>query len=86
MPEEYVFDGKLFDVRLQCVVYAVEYDFKSRVGKLVMSNESCCDMHECINLFKSIDPKVKSIKTYAGKLLDTCYDMDGQNIWRVIQF
>jgi hypothetical protein len=45
---------------------------------------TCCDMVGCIKLFQAIDPKVRSIETYAGGQRDTFYERDGCDRWCAI--
>jgi hypothetical protein len=58
---------------LETEVIGFEYDFPSFAGILYMAKGCCCDMTACINFFRSFDPKVKSIHTFAGTVKDTSY-------------
>lgn len=59
--------------RLQCQVITITYDFLRRVGVAYFPEDNCCDMDGIISLFTGIDPEIRFIQTFAGKLEDTCY-------------
>lgn len=85
LTDDYKFDEAIFNEQLQCFVYKLEYNFKLKLGILIMANGSCCDMTECINLFKKIDPKVIQIQTFAGNKRDTTYSLHVNNEWVAIK-
>jgi hypothetical protein len=58
---------------LETRVTGIEYSFKYRTGRLYMEHGCCCDMQGCINFFRTIDPDVASIRTFAGIKEDTSY-------------
>lgn len=58
---------------LWCGLVKLEYDFVNRLGVIYFPEGHCCDCTGCLNLFKRIDPRVKTIITVAGKYLDTRY-------------
>jgi hypothetical protein len=58
---------------VQCFVRELRYDFKQRMGHLMLEYGACTDMRGCINLFKKIDTDVQAIATYAGGRRDTAY-------------
>jgi len=63
----------IFRDDVQCFVQKLTYDFKTRIGVLVLEDNSCTDMSGCIQLFKKIDPSVEAIQTIAGNRKDTTY-------------
>lgn len=72
-------DGIVFHDGVQCFVANLEYDFRCRAGTLHLADGSCTDMRGCIELFKSIDPRVVVIQTIAGGRRDTWYGViDGE--------
>ena len=66
-------DDLVFRGDVQCFVQKLTYDFKEKVGQLMMEDGSCTDMSGCIKLFKAIDPGVVGILTIAGGRRDTGY-------------
>ena len=76
-------DDLLFDDRLGTYARGIEYDFKARRGRLLMEEDCCCDMGECIELFERIDRRVVLIETLAGDKKDTCYRRTNEK-WRAI--
>lgn len=58
---------------MMCDVTAIAYDFKSRTGRVDMAVGNCVDMRGCIDVFERIDPKIKTIETFAGDQPDTSY-------------
>lgn len=78
-------DEQLYNSQLQCYVHEIHYSFENKIGALIMGNNSCCHMPGCIDYFKSIDPNIKEIQTYAGKTLDTVYIMNN-NDWTAQRF
>jgi hypothetical protein len=73
-----------FSLELLCDVVSVYYDFGERTGKLVMGDQQCCTMDGCIAMFRRIDPDVRLINTYAGKIADTSYMRDMEGRWTAI--
>jgi hypothetical protein len=65
-------------------VTGMEYNFQSRAGRLYMDRGCCCDMTDCINYFRRIDPDVTSIRTFAGIEDDTAYVLRPGNQWEAI--
>lgn len=64
---------------LQTTVRSIKYDFIAFSGHLFMDADCCCDMTECIEFFKRIDPNVIYILTTADREHDTSYRLiDGQ--------
>lgn len=63
---------------VQCFVRELRYDFRARSGVLELENSSSTDMRGCINLFKTIDPDVRSILTISGGRRDTAYFLQNQ--------
>jgi hypothetical protein len=47
-------------------VTGIEYSYVYRAGRLYTDRGCCCDMQECIDFFRRIDPAVASIRTIAG--------------------
>lgn len=70
-----------FDERLQCHVYALDYDFVTRAGTLHMAGGNCCDMTCCTRMFEAIDPGVVEIRTISGGVDDKIYRRKGA-IWQ----
>ena len=66
-------DGEVFDTRLHCFVDEIKYNFLTCIGEVHMPECNCVDSTGCAELFDGIDPNVKEIRTYAGKMLDTVY-------------
>lgn len=62
---------------LQTAVDRLAYDFNEASGRLYMPDGVCTDMNGCIALFTTIDPKVRSILTFAGDKPDTAYYRNG---------
>jgi hypothetical protein len=54
-------------------VEGMEYNYVSRTGRLYMARGCCCDMQDCINFFRRLDPDVQVIRTIAGIEDDTRY-------------
>jgi hypothetical protein len=66
---------------LQTSVTGFEYSFVHHTGRLYMPRGCCCDMTDCVNFFRKIDPDVEAIRTFAGIEEDTAYQRhDGK--WR----
>jgi hypothetical protein len=65
-------DGK-WDSKLQCAVQKLQYDFRTKTGRLEFPEGDCCDMSGAISLFAAIDKDVRVIDTYAGGKPDTIY-------------
>jgi hypothetical protein len=63
-------------------VTGVEYNFNSRAGRLYMDRRCCCDMANCINFFRQIDPEVAVIRTFAGIKEDTTYRLLADGQWQ----
>jgi len=55
----------------------VDYDFRTRLGRLFMADGCCCDMGGAIDLFTRIDPRVVKIETLSGDTRDTIYEKVG---------
>ncbi|MFZ0916675.1 MAG: hypothetical protein WAN04_07255, partial [Candidatus Udaeobacter sp.] len=55
-----------------CVV-RITYDFEQCAGKLYQDMLCYCDMTECIEFFKRVDPEVRKIQTYVAGEEDTAY-------------
>jgi hypothetical protein len=66
---------------LQTSVTGIEYSFVHHAGRLYMERGCCCDMTDCINFFRKIDPEVESIRTFAGIEEDTTYRCHDEK-WR----
>lgn len=64
---------RVFHDGVQCFVRTLHYDFKKRVGQLILEDGSCTDMSGCTGLFEKIDPNVQAIQTIAGGRKDTSY-------------
>lgn len=80
-------DEAHFDLRTQCMLESVQYDFTTRIGHLVMGPMSAADMQGCIDIFTGLDPKVEAIVTWrtdpAGLVRDTSYLLH-KGEWRAI--
>ena len=60
-------------------VHGLDYEPRSKIGKLYMADHCCCDMSGCIDIFEEIDPAVQRINTFAGEAPDTIYQrIDGR--------
>jgi len=64
-----------------CDVRSVSYDFRKKTGTLGMAPYHCCNMSACIAFFCRIDPAVKRIDTFSGKVPDTIYCRSGKE-WK----
>lgn len=49
-----------------CFVERMEYNFDIKQGTLWMQESNCCNMSQCIEMFRKLDPEVKLIITYPG--------------------
>lgn len=58
---------------LQCRVQVISYTYSTRCAQIWMPADSCTDMSGAIKLATSLDPEVRSIKTYADGCDDTAY-------------
>lgn len=73
---------------LVCEVESIEYDFRTRTGRLLMPRQNCCDMDGCIEFFKQIDPLVEVIYTQSDGIRDTSYRKQhgmwcaGRSVWK----
>ena len=63
---------------LWCTPLQLHYSFELRHGALYLAKGHCCDMRGCIDLFRRIDPAVRSIQTYSDGTEDTYYELDGE--------
>jgi hypothetical protein len=70
-----------WDERLKCSVRRLTYDFDTQTGELNLPPHQSCDMGGCVELFLGIDPKVKTISTFAGDQPDTFYKRKGKE-WK----
>lgn len=60
----------------------LEYRIKTRTGKLWLPELCTVNCPGAIRLFKDIDPQVKRIEIYSGKVLDSVYEWDdGGGTW-----
>jgi hypothetical protein len=66
---------------LMTEVLRIDYDVRTRRGRVFMAEGCCVDMTGTIRLFKRIDPQVKAIDTFAGELPDTCYRREHDDHW-----
>ena len=58
---------------LGCPVDSIKYDFEKFVGHVYVPLNCCVDMASTIKFFKTIDPLVGHIITWADGELDTQY-------------
>lgn len=58
---------------LMCRVQRLSYDFDAKAGALHMEEGDCCDQNGCTALFKAIDPDVKRIEAWSGRVRDIVY-------------
>jgi len=79
--DQYPHKRKLFNHKLSCCVYAMQYLFPEKVGFITFATGECCDMTSCLSLFKAIDPKIRQIQTYSGDKKDTCYLLSEKGKW-----
>ena len=77
-------DRLVYHTGLQCYVAKIEYKPQARIGILYMSF-GCCDGDACVQLFRSIDPKVERIQTVVMDCgyyrPDTFYTRDKRGQW-----
>jgi hypothetical protein len=66
---------------LGCRVEGIEYSFVHHAGRLYMARGHCCDMADCINYFRRIDPEVDRIRTFSGIEEDTSYRRFADSMW-----
>lgn len=65
--------GEPYHLAAQCYVYELRYDFRRRIGHLLMPDDACTDMAGAIDTFRRIDPGVLAVVTYAGRHPDMIY-------------
>jgi len=65
-------------------VTGIEYSFVSHAGRLYMAPGDCCDMTDCINYFRRIDPEVERIRTFSGIEDDTTYRRLSDGRWEAL--
>jgi hypothetical protein len=65
-------------------VEGIEYNFVAHAGRLYMERGCCCDMTDCINFFRRIDPDVSFIRTIAGIVDDTSYRRLADGQWQAL--
>lgn len=70
--------------RLHCRVDRLKYHFDSRTGQIWLPATDCCDMSECVRLFRRIDRRVRLIETFQGLQPDTRYERDEDGQWVAI--
>lgn len=65
---------------LMCDVKRVEYDYDLKQAKVIIKDDGCCNMPECIELIQSIDLDVRVIETFNDKGHDTTYAAE-KGVW-----
>ena len=74
----------VWNTRLQCKIYKLQYDFFYHHGKIWLPTWECCDTEDCIELFMNIDANVIIITIYAGNNPDMILVRSGDT-WAISQ-
>jgi hypothetical protein len=75
-------DGYVGEWMLQTHVTGIECDFINHTARLHMDHGCCCDMADCIDYFRKLDPDVELIRTFAGAEDDTIYRRSPDGEWK----
>ena len=59
-------------------IQTIAYDFSTRTGDVQAAKGCYVDMKSTIDVFLAIDPRVTSIRNFAGGILDTVYQKQGE--------
>jgi len=68
----------VYDHRVQCDVVRLSYDFPEHRGILYIPDGDATDQTGTVEMFKGLDPEVKTIQVVAGETLDIVYNYNAK--------